>query len=666
MTTTPTNPRPETRLEVLISPRFSKIIPPAAGSLMNRFLIVQLVFASLLLPPARGQTVPDQKTNRPAAKPPAPAGIVEFSTLITAQDVTRQLSTDAGVRDAAKRFRAIGIRRLWIETIRSGHRADLDTLRRARDLFREEGFIASGALTVTWGPGFGAKDTGGHFLCYSAPETHKALAETAAQACSLFDEVMYDDFLATHCRCERCAREKGDRSWADYRCEIKSRVARDYILKPGHDANPDCVIIIKYPQWYDKFHRHGYDVIRDTENFDAIWVGTETRGPDTKRFGFVPPYQSTVVFRWLSSIGRGKTRGGWFDPYDCTPDEYVDQAYCTVLAGATELMRFNAFEVLPDGPHKSLMALFGKHRAHVEALAKLIHGRSPIGLLAYKPPYSNSGNEDYFLDYLGNMGIPLIAAAHFPTPQQTATLVLTRSARHDKTIDDKVLDWAKAGGSLIATTGFLADAGDGVRKLFGLGRVNAEPIDADALFVGDKQLPCAKPMSLGGVLQPAGAAVRLAGQSGQQRVPVFTVASTPGGGFAAAINLRTNDTGEEMLMDEPVHWMDLPEEAANVVRETALTGTGLKLIAPSRVLVHPFSGNCISLINARGADTPIRLKLSPPWFTEPAKELTVFPSDKKLTPSKDGTWELTLPPRARWTLFDPKGKGKIDCRKEKP
>ena len=32
-----------------------------------------------------------------------------------------------------------------------------------------------------------------------------------------------------------------------------------------------------YPQWYDRFHERGYEVTRQTEDFDRIWVGTETR-----------------------------------------------------------------------------------------------------------------------------------------------------------------------------------------------------------------------------------------------------------------------------------------------------------------------------------------------------------------------------------------------------
>jgi len=578
-------------------------------------------------------------------------GEIEFSTLVTAQDVTRHLSTESDCREAAGRFRALGLRRIWVESLRSGHRVELDVLRRARDIFREEGLIASGALTPTWGEGFGARDSGGHFLCYSAPETHKALAETARDACRIFDEVMYDDFLATHCRCERCTREKGDRTWWEYRCEIKSRASRDFIVRPGHEANPKAVIIIKYPQWYDKFHRHGYDVIRDTAAFDAVWVGTETRGPDTPRFGFVPTYQSTNVFRWLSSLGRGKTRGGWFDPYDCTPDEYVDQAYATVLAGATELMRFNGFAIMPDGKHAPLMAAFAEHRPHVEALARLLHGRTPLGLIAYKPAYSSSGDEDYWFDYFGNLGVPLLATAHFPQMQKATTLVLTRAARHDPKIDERVIAWTERGGSLVASAGFVTAASREVQTLFGLEWAKAQPPNARSLSVDNKIVNVPQRIPLGDTLGFSGAAVRVTGLVGHKAIPVLTVAEPSSGKFAAVLNLRTHDIDEELLMNKRVPWIDLPELVANAIRDVALSGTGLDVDAPARVNVHPFTGNCIALINARDSESAVRLKLGRPWFSPSVRRLRVHPGKQVISASSDGTFVISLPPRARWTLI---------------
>ena len=44
-------------------------------------------------------------------------------------------------------------------------------------------------------------------------------------------------------------------------------------------------LIIKFPQWYDRFHLFGYDPPRMAEAFDKVWVGTEVRNPLTRRGG---------------------------------------------------------------------------------------------------------------------------------------------------------------------------------------------------------------------------------------------------------------------------------------------------------------------------------------------------------------------------------------------
>jgi len=266
-------------------------------------IVVVFVMAALADGASGEQHMSNSQPAGPAARVAAGKDMVEYSTLVVARDVTRRLASAADSRKAARQFLAAGFERIWIETVRGGHRADLDVVRRARDIFREEGLIVGGAITITWGEGFGQRSSQAHSmsLCYSAPQTQQVLAATATDACRLFDEVMYDDFMFTDCRCERCTREKGDRSWAEYRCELKSRVARDFIVRPGHAANPHAIIIVKYPQWYDKLHVLGYDVIRDTAHFDAIWIGTEIRNRDTPEYGFVP----------TSDRGKGVYRFGW-------------------------------------------------------------------------------------------------------------------------------------------------------------------------------------------------------------------------------------------------------------------------------------------------------------------------------------------------------------------
>jgi len=99
------------------------------------------------------------------------------------------------------------------------------------------------------------------------------------------------------------------------------RVSRERILEPARAVNPGVKIIIKYPQWYDDFHNRWYEVLRETADYDKIWVGTETRDYDNKRWGRKAQYEAYYIMRWLWEIGGSKTGGGrilyaWFTLLD--------------------------------------------------------------------------------------------------------------------------------------------------------------------------------------------------------------------------------------------------------------------------------------------------------------------------------------------------------------
>src|SRR4030042_1279264 len=151
---------------------------------------------------------------------------------------------------------------------------------------------------------------------------------------------MIDDFLFTDCECDQCKTARGDKSWADYRCDLMVQVGRERILGPARAVNPNVKVIIKYPQWYDNFHNRGYEVVRQSADYDRIWVGTETRDPDNQRWGRKAQYEAYYIMRWLGEIGGAKTGGGWFDPYGTTENTYVEQARQTVLADAKAMLLF--------------------------------------------------------------------------------------------------------------------------------------------------------------------------------------------------------------------------------------------------------------------------------------------------------------------------------------
>lgn len=297
------------------------------------------------------------------------SNIHRFSTLFTAQNVRQYLSTDQGIEAAIGWCKQTGVTKVYIETFRSNYKAPADVLSHARDRFREAGFEVSGCVTTT---NVGKKSTGWNLIsCYTDQPTQMTLKKIFQYTASLFDEIMIDDFWFTDCQCDACneARQAktvtigdqtfpvaGDR-WEDYRCELMVQLSRLNVLQAAKQVNPMARLIIKYPQWYDNFHIRGYEVVRETKDFDRIWVGTETRDYDDPRWGGTVQYEAYFIMRWLGGIGGAKCGGGWYDPYGTTVATYLEQARQTVLGGAHESMLFCYGSLLENTGPKNIEAL---------------------------------------------------------------------------------------------------------------------------------------------------------------------------------------------------------------------------------------------------------------------------------------------------------------------
>ena len=328
-----------------------------------------------------------------------------FATLFTAQNVRDLLSSDEGQKNAIDWCKKTAVTHAFVESYRDGYTAEKSALERAKKAFIGAGIDVSGCVTPT---GIGKTSTGWKAVsCYTNISTQEQLQSIFEYTASMFDEIMIDDFLFTDCECEECVKAKGDKSWSEYRNDLMVKMSRERILNPAKKVNPKASIIIKYPQWYDDFHLRGYEVIRETEDYDKIWVGTETRDPDSKDWGRKAQYEAYYIMRWLSVIGGEKTGGGWYDPYGTHPPTYVEQARQTILADAKESLLFCYGSLLSDtGP-----ANIEKLRTEIPALfelADIVKGKTIKGVLAPKPPNSDPHKEKYIFDFVGMLGLPLV------------------------------------------------------------------------------------------------------------------------------------------------------------------------------------------------------------------------------------------------------------------
>jgi len=374
--------------------------------------------------------------------------VLRISTLFTAQNVRDHLSSDEGLGKAHAWCKKTGVTHVFIETFRSNYTAERSVLRRAKEKFKAEGFDVSGCVTTTK---VGKISTGWNLIsCYTNKKTQNQLQEIFEYTASIFDEIMIDDFLFTDCQCDECKAARGDQSWADYRCDLMVAMSRDRILGPARAVNPNVKIIIKYPQWYDNFHNRGYEVLRQTADYDKIWVGTETRDFDNPRWGGKVQYEAYYIMRWLGEIGGDKTGGGWFDPYGTTEDTYVEQARQTVLADAKEMLLFCYGSLQRDtGP-----ANVEKLRAEIPGLftlAELVRGKPIRGIMAPKPPNSDPHDEQYVFDFVGMLGLPLVPTATIESDAEAAFFPV--HALKDPAFGDKLQRMLAANKPVLITDG---------------------------------------------------------------------------------------------------------------------------------------------------------------------------------------------------------------------
>ena len=331
--------------------------------------------------------------------------LLRFSTLFTAQNVRDLLSDQEGLKKAVEWCKQTAVTHVYVESFRNGYTAERAALERAKEAFVSAGIDVSGCVTTTQ---VGKKSTGGEIIdCYTNIPTQEHLQEIFEYTASLFDEIMIDDFLFTDCECEECRVARGDRAWSEYRSDLMVQVSRERILEPAKAKNPNVKIIIKYPQWYDNFHNRGYEVVRQTHDFDKIWVGTETRDPDNQRWGRKVQYEAYFIMRWFGAIGGEKTGGGWFDPYGTTPPTYVEQARQTILADAKEALLFCYGSLLRDTGPENVEKLRTEIPALFE-LAEIVRGKSIKGMVAPKLPNSEPHDEQYIFDFVGMLGLPLV------------------------------------------------------------------------------------------------------------------------------------------------------------------------------------------------------------------------------------------------------------------
>jgi hypothetical protein len=375
-------------------------------------------------------------------------------------------------------------------------------------------------------------------------------------------------------------------------------MARRLIVEPAKDENPNVRVIIKYPQWYDRFHAFGYDVVRQPGQFDAAWAGTETRDPDSE---YVHQTQAFVNTRWLRSVVGERLAGAWFDQFACYPAVYVEQAYQSVLAGAREVILFDYHprRFALDNPNLSLLKA---HMPRLYRLARALKGLEPVGIPAYKPPDSEGEDEAYLFDYLAMFGLPLAPCSTFP--ERARAVILPVHAAADPDLAARLEQFLARGGTALLTAGLLGRLADRPALLEAAGYAEHPVAKVDAwafrFAVGEEQAQASGFVRFGARLNPTSADILARAVTEEDAFPILTEKPTPAGGWVMVLSARTLRYGpdsERVTVGEPVPLIHLPQPIIALLRSRLLAHLGLQVEAPSKVGVYPYGRDLIALAN---------------------------------------------------------------------
>ena len=363
--------------------------------------------------------------------------------------------TEAQLRkDADFLQKYVKIDKIYLETYRDEF-ADRKKIQMVKRVMKEYNIEVSGGITTVT-PDLNKTDKKRQRLfntfCYCNEPMRERLKEVSEYTASLFDEFIIDDFFFTQCMCEDCIREKGERSWQEFRLAKMLEVSENLIIKPAKKVNPKVHIIIKYPNWRESFAETGYNPGQQRLIFDSIYTGTETRhGAQTDQH--LPRYLSYSLMRYFESVLPGKNGGGWFDPFDCDRiDTYLEQAYLTAFAKPKEIMMFCWPAIAQNKRATPLGLMYDRLDTILTSLG------NPVGLKTYIP--FNSQGDDHIEDFLGMAGIPMEPVCEFPEKSGAAknSVLVTAASLKDPDIVSKLISFVKEGGHAIATSSFMIGA----------------------------------------------------------------------------------------------------------------------------------------------------------------------------------------------------------------
>ena len=505
----------------------------------------------------------------------------------TSEDVDQLLTKPEDRKAALEYFAPLRLSKFYLQSD-SVDQAQVPILKAIAADLRAHGYEVAGALV--------ASDRGP--LCYNNEKDMALLEARVSVLAQVYDEFILDDWLFTNCTCAKCLEGRGNDSWADYRSRLVAEQSKRHIIDAAKKVHPGIRVTIKYPNWYEGHRYNGYDVARQTPQFDGVSVGIETR-QRASHDQHIPIYSGYVFQEWLGGDAGTKWRSAWLDNYgmEGADNDYVAQVWQAVLARTPEIIFWCAGQLHPPVPAASVYPHLVELMPDFDRLAGLLVGPSrgiPIHL-----PIGSVGEYNIF-GHFGMIGLPMAPSSAFPTDSKTA--IFTQHSHRDPNRAAELLARVHSGREVFLTWPLMqALKGAEVAKAFNVigegGSVSSSQfrvrgdlfefnvVEAGRTFTFPKIQVSTWPdvRDVGVVREDSDSGVLL-------RNPYLE-------GQVDALNLPENTYDLQRL----------PEAVLNSIRSCFFDELGVRLVGQGGVALYPFGQKQFVLYNMD--DTPAKVSL---------------------------------------------------------
>jgi len=521
------------------------------------------------------------------SKPDARWQHLKTALFFTSENVDDLLATPEARRATLAYFAPLRLSKVYLEDAR-GDSAAVATLREIAAALKVEGLEVSGAVVpADHGP-----------LCYNDPKDMATLEGRVRVLAQVFDEIIVDDWLFTTCTCAKCVAGRGGESWADYRSRLVAEQSKLHLIDAAKQVRPGVQVIIKYPNWYEGHRQHGYDVARQSPQFDGVSVGIETRQRATHD-QHIPIYSGYVFQQWIGGDAGPKWRSSWLDNYEMEGDDndYVAQVWQAVLARTPEIIFWCAGTLHPPAPSASNYPAVAKLMPEFDRLAGLLDG--PARGIAIHLPLGSTGEYNVF-GYLGMIGLPMAPRTAFPADTRTA--IFTQHSLRDPKLAVELMERVRAGKEVFLTWSLLQDLREGelgrVLNVIGEGgTVSSSNFRVREFQWHSNSVEASRPFAFPRIQLSTWPYVR----------EVALVREDADFGVLLRAPYLEGQVDVLNLPDNSYDLLRLPEPVLNAIRRYFFEELGVRLTGPGGVALYPFGERQYVLYNMN--DSPVKVGL---------------------------------------------------------